>query len=95
MDLNTSFPQLNINLVRLTKEFTPEQYTAIEGVFRTLVRTIEDMHVVTAQVVNANAAVLKNTAAIPSFADDAAAAAGGVELYSYYRTGSVVKQRVA
>ena len=32
--------------------------------------------------------------ALPNYADDAAAAAGGLNIYSYYRTGSIVKQRV-
>jgi hypothetical protein len=32
---------------------------------------------------------------LPSYANDAAAAVGGVPLYGYYRTGSAVKQRVS
>ena len=32
--------------------------------------------------------------ALPEYADDTAAAAGGITIYSYYRTGSIVKQRV-
>jgi hypothetical protein len=35
------------------------------------------------------------SAAISNFADDAAAAAGGVPLYGLYRTGSAIKMRVA
>jgi hypothetical protein len=31
---------------------------------------------------------------LQEFANDAAAAAGGVKLYGYYKTGSLVKQRV-
>ena len=31
---------------------------------------------------------------LPNFANDSAAAAGGVVLYGYYRNGSVVMQRV-
>lgn len=32
--------------------------------------------------------------ALSEYADDTAAEAGGVTIYGYYRTGSVVKQRV-
>jgi hypothetical protein len=32
---------------------------------------------------------------LPSYANDAAAATGGVPLWGYYRTGSTVKQRVS
>ena len=32
--------------------------------------------------------------ALPEYADDTAAEAGGVTIYGYYRTGSIVKQRV-
>jgi hypothetical protein len=32
--------------------------------------------------------------ALADYADDTAAAAGGIALYDYYRTGSIVKQRV-
>lgn len=32
---------------------------------------------------------------LPAYADDAAAAAGGIPLYGFYRTASAVKQRVA
>jgi hypothetical protein len=32
---------------------------------------------------------------LPSYANDAAAAVGGVPLWGYYRTGSTVKQRVS
>ena len=32
---------------------------------------------------------------LPSFANDAAAAVGGVPLWGYYRTGSAVKQRIS
>lgn len=31
---------------------------------------------------------------LPEYADDAAAETGGLTIYGYYRTGSVVKQRV-
>lgn len=43
-----------------------------------------------------NALVSRNVdfANLPAFADDAAAAAGGVGVGSLYRTGSVVKVRV-
>ena len=34
-------------------------------------------------------------AALPNYVNDAAAAAGGVSLYGYYRNGSIVMQRVA
>jgi hypothetical protein len=36
-----------------------------------------------------------NGAALPEYADDTAAATGGVSLYGFYRTGSAIKQRVA
>jgi len=32
--------------------------------------------------------------ALPEYADDTAAEAGGLTIYGYYRTGSIVKQRV-
>lgn len=35
-----------------------------------------------------------NGSALPDYLNDAAAAAGGVALYGYYRNGSVVMQRV-
>lgn len=34
-------------------------------------------------------------AALEDYADDAAAASGGIALYGFYRNGSVVMQRVA
>lgn len=36
----------------------------------------------------------KSKEPLQDFANDAAASAGGVVLYGYYRTGSTVKQRV-
>ncbi len=38
---------------------------------------------------------LKTGDLLGNYADDAAAAAGGVEIGEFYRTGSIVKQRVA
>ena len=35
------------------------------------------------------------SAALPNYANDAAAAAGGVGTYEFYRNGSVVQQRVS
>ncbi len=37
---------------------------------------------------------LPGGAALSNYANDAAAAAGGIKLYGYYRNGSVVMQRV-
>ena len=37
----------------------------------------------------------KSKELLPNFVNDAAAAAGGVGLYEYYRNGSIVMQRVA
>ena len=47
-----------------------------------------------AQVVNALVR-RDNWAALPNFADDAAAAAGGVVIGGRYRTGSIIKVRIA
>jgi len=35
-----------------------------------------------------------NGVMLPEYANDAAASAGGIQLYGYYKTGSIVKQRV-
>lgn len=36
----------------------------------------------------------KSNEALPNYVNDAAAAAGGVPLYGFYRNGSIVMQRV-
>jgi len=48
-----------------------------------------------AQIVNGLVRREVDFAALQNFADDAAAAAGGVAVGSLYRTGSVVKVRVS
>jgi hypothetical protein len=48
-----------------------------------------------AQVVNALVRNSVDFSNLPDFADDAAAATGGVEVGALYRTGSVIKVRIA
>lgn len=47
-----------------------------------------------AQIVNGLVRREPDWANLQDFADDAAAAAGGVGLREFYRTGSIVKQRI-
>jgi hypothetical protein len=48
-----------------------------------------------ARAVNAIGKDTIRPAALQDFANDAAAAAGGVEINGFYRTGSIVKVRVS
>jgi hypothetical protein len=46
------------------------------------------------QLTNYLASIPPSGQPLPNYVNDAAAAAGGVKLYGYYRNGSVVMQRI-
>ena len=46
------------------------------------------------QVTNYLLHLPKSGELLPEYADDTAAEAGGLTIYGYYRTGSIVKQRI-
>lgn len=58
-------------------------------------RTVHDALREIAMTVNQIVDVLNQGNGLPEYSNDTAAAAGGLALYSFYRTGSAVKQRIS
>lgn len=75
--------------------FDPDQRLPVADDVRSLkVRMAEVFRSLSVQL-NTLFAQVKPGELLTEYADDTAAAAGGVNLGEFYRTGSVVKQRVA
>lgn len=55
MSLQPTNPSIGVNLSRLRDAFDAEQFNALESIFRTFFRNVENNQQTTAQVVNANA----------------------------------------
>jgi len=91
-----TFPKTDTNLTQLQGKLPQSIIESFRAVFRDMFRALQNQQYVMAKVGNDNAALtLFNGVQLQNFANDAAAAAGGVELYHFYRNGSVVMQRVA
>ena len=100
--LKPTYPKLESNLQRLNTSFPSAQVDCLKGIFRDVFRSLENLLQIISTVVNDNAssldtltaAALQNTAALGNYANDTAAAAGGVPLHGFYRNGNAVQQRI-